>query len=78
MKTPDFSSGYRPDKAGRNTILSLDYYSGFCLLSGSKKYLDMNIHERITMRTAYCGRVFPSICIMDLIKFNNETNEKSN
>ena len=58
----------RKDATGRNTILNLEYFSGFFILS-YKKYSDMNIHEKIITRTAYCGNANPSICIRDLIKF---------
>ena len=61
----------RKDYKGRNTALRLEYFDGFFLLEMNKKYLEMNIHERITIRSAYTGNVFPSLCIKDLISFNN-------
>lgn len=63
----------RKDNKGRNTALRLEYFSGFFALELHKKYLDMNIHERIIVRSSFCGNTFPSLCIKDLISFNNAT-----
>jgi len=64
----------RKDAQGRNTILNLDYFNGFFLLNYKKDYLDMNIHEKIITRTAYCGNTAPSLMIKKLIKSNKELN----
>jgi hypothetical protein len=61
----------RKDKVGKNTVLSLRYFSGAATLIGYKRYLQMNIHERITVRAFYCGNTYPSLCIKGLIEFNN-------
>jgi len=69
----------RKDHVGRNNVLNLRYFDGFFLLTHGKNYLNMNIHEKIVVRTSYCGKIFPSICIMDLLKFEKEiANEKAN
>jgi hypothetical protein len=61
----------RKDKTGRNNLMHLRYFDGFCNLFLSKHYLQMNIHEKITMRSSYCGNEFPSVMIKELIAFNN-------
>jgi len=62
----------RKDQTGKNNALKLQYSSGFFLLSYNKDYLDMNIHEKITMRASYCGNTAPSLMIKRLIKFNSD------
>ena len=49
----------RKDQLGRNTILSLKYFSGaFYYLD--RGYSSLNIHEKITVRTIFCGKNHPS------------------
>jgi hypothetical protein len=64
----------RKDHTGRNTAEKLEYYNGFFLLNYHKNYLDMNIHERIIIRTSYTGNTAPSLMIKQLIQFNNDPN----
>ena len=60
----------RKDKTGRNSLLKLRYFDGFTILYHTKKYPEMNIHEKIIMRTAHCGIMWPSSCIMEMIELN--------
>lgn len=66
----------RKDAKGRNTILKLKYFDGFLTLVLQKEYRLMNIHERICVRTAYCGNKSPIDCIRDIYKrINNPYHE---
>ena len=62
----------RKDTIGRNTVLKLCYYWNFFTLCYNKDYLSMNIHEKIAIRTSYCGNTAPSLMIKQLIKFNTD------
>lgn len=64
------SNPARKDAQGRNTVLSLQYFRDFFRLQMKKRYEQMNIHERITIRASYCGVVYPSICVMEDIRDN--------
>ena len=56
----------RKDQLGRNTILSLKYFSGaFYYLD--RGYSNLNIHEKITVRTIFCGNEHPSIVLASYI-----------
>lgn len=56
---------HRKDHYGRNTVLSLRYSSvGFAC---DKDYLDMNIHERISVRAGMCGFYYPTACVKNRI-----------
>lgn len=56
----------RKDKQGRNTAYKLGYYDDFVSYKW-KGYLNCNIHERIAIRTAYCGNVYPTLMIKEII-----------
>jgi len=60
----------RKDKKGRNTAYKLGYYSGFCYYK-DKGYLNCNIHEKIAIRTSYCGNVHPSVMVMNDVRDKN-------
>lgn len=62
----------RKDHTGRNTVNKLGYYGNFFVIELKKDYKEMNINERIMVRTSYCGNTYPSLCIRELIGFNNE------
>ena len=61
----------RKDHKGRNTVLRLQYFWNAFIYSYNKDYLNMNIHEKIAVRTFYCGNTAPSLMIKHLIEFNN-------
>ena len=58
----------RNDQKGRNTVTTLQYYSGFFSLGN---YNNLNIHQKIIVRSAYCGVEHPSVMIKDLLKFES-------
>lgn len=62
----------RKDQTGRNTASKLEYYWGFFTLNYNKDYQNMNIHEKITIRSSYCGNTAPSLMIKQLIRFNTD------
>lgn len=66
MKTTNLIIGQRKDTQGRNTVLSLQYYTGFASLG---KYDTLNIHQKIMLRTSFCGCECPNIMIAEQIKF---------
>ena len=55
----------RKDQQGRNNVNTLRYYAGFMRLL-ERGYKNLNIHEKITVRSAYCGAEFPSVMISTL------------
>lgn len=56
----------RKDQTGRNTVVRLKHYSGaFKLLD--RGYHNLNIHEKITVRTIFCGREHPVIVLASYI-----------
>lgn len=57
----------RKDKIGKNTVEILKYYTDFYTFS-LKGYLNCNIHEKITIRSAYCGNTYPSLIIMEIVR----------
>jgi hypothetical protein len=61
----------RKDKTGKHTVMNLEYFSGAVNIMLQKKYINMNIHEKITVRTFYCGNTYPSIMIKEQIEFDN-------
>ena len=61
----------RNDKKGRNSVEKLQYYNGaFNLIA--QGYASLNIHEKITVRSYYCGVEYPSVMVkeaLNLIEF---------
>ncbi len=58
----------RRDQQGRNTAFSLEYWKGFSDML-HKGYNNLNIHERISVRASFCGKEYPSVMIMEQLKF---------
>ena len=56
----------RKDQIGRNTVIHLKYYTGaFKLLR--RGYESLNIHEKITVRSIFCGSEKPSFILNQYI-----------
>ena len=56
----------RKDQIGRNTVISLKHYTGAFKLLG-RGYNNLNIHEKITVRTVFCGNEKPSFVLNEYI-----------
>jgi len=61
---------YRKDQTGRNTAFSLQYWKGFSTIL-EKGYNNLNIHEKICIRSSFCGKEHPSIMVLEQIKFEH-------
>jgi hypothetical protein len=62
----------RKDQTGKNTCLKLEYFWNAFTYYYNKDYKDMNIHEKLAVRTFYCGNTAPSLMIKQLIRFNTD------
>jgi hypothetical protein len=62
----------RKDAEGRNTTLKLQYFWNAFTYLYKKDYKDMSIHEKLSVRSFYCGNTAPSLMIKQLIKFNTD------
>lgn len=65
---PYIEHGERKDQKGRNTLTALKPYSGFYYML-DKGYLNCNIHEKICIRSSFCGVCYPSAMVDERIKF---------